>query len=141
MSNHATREELNRAYRTFERSIDKLSQVLDKHAEKQTQAYAALDQKIKEQAQESKIKALELESRLKVLENEKLIQKTQRDLIITVITRFPKTTLFLMLLSLGGIVKVIEDVSKERTPTSINLQSNETSVIKSVAKAPTKEIT
>lgn len=137
MNNHATREELNRAYKTFERSIDKLSQVLDKHAEKQTEAYNILDQKIKEQAQESKIKALELESRLKALENERLVHETQRELVIKIISKFPKTTILLIILSIGGAIKMVEDVSLKREQTAVNLQSS----ITPLSKTATKEVT
>jgi hypothetical protein len=139
MNNHATREELNRAYKTFERSIDKLSQVLDKHAEKQTEAYNVLDQKIKEQAQESKIKALELESRLKALENERLVHETQRELVIKIISKFPKTTVLLIILSIGGAIKMVEDVSLKRDQAAVSLQS--TSSIKPLNKTSTQEVT
>lgn len=137
MSTHATREELNRAYMTFERAIDKLTRVLDDHSAKQEKMNDRMDQKLLDLERDRRVREIELDQRIKNLEEDKLVRDRGRSMVLKAASNFPKLFGFLLIAICVGVTRIINDVTlntqkvaDQALPTEVRLLESEKEIKK-----------
>lgn len=110
-SSSITNNEIDRVYKTFERAIDKLSQVLSEHSLKQEQMNEKLELKIVELERERRIKEIELDRRITNLELDKQIRDKKSGLLVKWVTTFPKIFGLLFLGLVIGLTRIFNEVT------------------------------